>query len=90
MAHFLRGPSSAIAGYWNYGRFLPYPEGENNKWGKVFDIRIPMLSCVGCAHCSDINYDRLNCNQITERYGTYKCIWKISIEMAKKVINSML
>lgn len=49
-----------------------------------------MLSCVGCAHCSDINYDRLNCNQITERYGTYKCIWKISIEMAKKVINSML
>ena len=90
LAHFLGVPSFAIAGYWNYGRFLPYPEEENNKRGKVFDIRIPMVSCVGCAHRSEIDYDRLKCNQNIEKYGTYKCIWEINIEMVKKAINILL
>lgn len=68
--------SFALAGYWNYGRFLPYPKDESIKVPPV-DIRIPNLKTNSCKTCPI----KKKCDETVRRFSTYQCIMDIEPEM---------
>lgn len=88
MAAMLDTQSFVVAGYWNYGRFLPYDDTDNGLL-KPVDIRIDRPSC---ALCHLINWEDNDtykkCNLMTATQGTYLCIEKITTESVIKKITT--
>lgn len=90
LASYLGVQAFALAGYWNYGRFLPYPPKQIHGRITPIDIRIPRVSCEGCNLHRKMDFDRQQCNQLVKEKGVYKCIWDINGEMVKKVLAQHL
>lgn len=90
LASYLGVQAFALAGYWNYGRFLPYPPKQIHGRITPIDIRIPRVSCEGCNLHRKMDFDRQQCDQLVKEKGVYKCIWDINGEMVKKVLAQHL
>lgn len=88
LAAHLGVPSFVISGYWNYGRFLPYPN-DHNKKTKPVDIRIKKVSCESCSRrfIPQNNLDKKECDNDIKLYNTYKCIHDISCEYVIQTIE---
>lgn len=86
LAAYLGVQSFAIAGYWNYGRFLPYRGEYVKREARPIDIRRPMVSCVDCAH-RDVNDSmKQQCNLLVNSKGVYKCVWDISVQQVEETL----
>ena len=88
LAAYLGVQSFAIAGYWNYGRFLPYRGEYIKSVVKPIDIRMPMVSCTYCAHRDTKDITKQQCNHLVKEEGVYKCVWDISVEQAVQTLES--
>lgn len=87
LASYLGVQSFVLAGYWNYGRFLPYGNDYIENRSIPVNIRIPMVSCAGCSHRNVPCNLKKQCDMLIEREGVYKCIWDIDV---KQVENQLL
>lgn len=76
------------AGYWDYGRFLPYAKYDEEDAVPI-DIRAPKPECVLCAY-GNTSTKKQECDLLVEEKGIYKCIDDISVEDAIKVIYPWL
>ena len=83
-----------IAGYWNYGRFLPYKVdivGKDDKLPILINVERP--PCTFCSVDSIIENNpeakkaKQICDNCVARMGVYKCINDISVERAIDVIR---
>ncbi len=83
--------SFAISGYWNYGRFLPYPKNYDGVLSPI-DIRTEMVSCESCSnrYVSPMNLDKKECTRDIKLFNTYKCIHEISVEMVENCLFRFL
>lgn len=85
LAAHLGTPSIAIAGYWNYGRFLPYPkEYEKRGYARPIDIRIPDAPCHGCD--GEPCKLRKQCDTLVEEKDIYKCVYDITTKQAQQIL----
>lgn len=87
LSYLLGTQAFAIAGYWNYGRFLPYAKNDE-KDNVPIDIRVSKLACALCAFNSNGRTDE--CNAVVKIKGRYKCIDDIESEDVIVVIDSWL
>ena len=88
LAAYLGVQSFALAGYWNYGRFLPYRGEYVKKEARPIDIRIPMVSCVYCSQRSVNDSTKKQCDHLVRQEGVYKCIWDISVDYVKEKLSA--
>ncbi|MCF2600938.1 hypothetical protein I6E26_05140 [Anaerovibrio lipolyticus] len=77
-----------IAGYWNYGRFLPYVKHDEEDAVPI-DIRAAKPECVLCAY-GNSNPKKHECDLLVKEKGIYKCIDDITVKNAIKVIYPWL
>ena len=77
-----------IAGYWNYGRFLPYVKHDEEDAVPI-DIRAVKPECVLCAYGNNSS-KKHECDLLVKEKGIYKCIDDISVKDAIKVIYPWL
>ena len=76
------------AGYWDYGRFLPYVKHDEEDAVPI-DIRAKKPECVLCAY-GNTSPKKQECDLLVKEKGIYKCIDDISVEDAIKVIYPWL
>lgn len=77
-----------IAGYWDYGRFLPYAKYDEEDAVPI-DIRVARPECALCAY-GNSSPKKQECDLLVKEKGIYKCIDDISVEDAIKVIYPWL
>lgn len=77
-----------IAGYWDYGRFLPYVKHDDEDAVPI-DIRAARPECALCAYGNN-SPKKQECDLLVKEKGIYKCIDDISVEDAIKVIYPWL
>lgn len=84
LAAFLKTPSFVLAGYWNYGNFLPYV-GNNIKQKAIpINIRAKRPSCCFCKHRKIYDSAKIACDKMIKEKGIYKCAWDISVEQVEQ------
>lgn len=76
------------AGYWDYGRFLPYVKHDDEDAVPI-DIRAARPECALCAY-GNSSPQKQECDLLVKEKGIYKCIDDISVEDAIKVIYPWL
>ena len=76
------------AGYWDYGRFLPYVKHDDEDAVPI-DIRAARPECALCAY-GNSSPKKQECDLLVKEKGIYKCIDDISVEDAIKVIYPWL
>lgn len=76
------------AGYWDYGRFLPYVKHDDEDAVPI-DIRAARPECALCAYGNN-SPKKQECDLLVKEKGIYKCIDDISVEDAIKVIYPWL
>lgn len=86
LAAMLKVPSFLPAGYWNYGRFLPY-RGKTAK-GKTIptDIRIPKPACSNCFYLKSCGKEKRECDRSVKETGMYTCIREIGADQVIRVL----
>lgn len=77
-----------IAGYWDYGRFLPYVKHDDEDAVPI-DIRAAKPECALCAY-GNSSPKRQECDLLVKEKGIYKCIDDINVKNAIKVIYPWL
>lgn len=77
-----------IAGYWDYGRFLPYVKHDDEDAVPI-DIRAAKPECALCAY-GNSSPKRQECDLLVKEKGIYKCIDDITVKNAIKVIYPWL
>ena len=87
LSYLLGTQAFVIAGYWNYGRFLPYEKNDVNDIVPI-DIRVPKPACILCEYVS--NRRTVECEAVVKAKGIYKCINDIRAEDAIAVIDAWL
>lgn len=83
IAAILNVKSYVIAGYWNYGRFLPYPKSQKGMAAPI-DIRSNFVPCYYCMSRSLHDKYKKLCDKTIQEHGVYKCIFDISCDQVKK------
>ena len=87
LSYLLGTQAFAVAGYWDYGRFLPYAKSDA-KDNVPIDIRV---SEPACALCIYNNIGRtVECNAVVKSKRRYKCIDDVSFDDAIAVIDAWL
>ena len=87
LASMLRTKSFVIAGFWNYGRFLPYGD-DVEVCAKPIDIRIDKPKCALCSIIKHNCMEKVACDKKVLKDGIYKCIDDITSEMAIEAVKS--
>lgn len=82
-------PSFVLAGFWNYGRFLPYKAGYGNLVGPVV-IKTKQPECAFCAILRRKSQARLMCDDTVKTKGVFKCIYEISPDIAIRELGRCL
>lgn len=77
-----------IAGYWDYGRFLPYVKHDDEDAVPI-DIRAARPECALCAY-GNSSPKKQECDLLVKEKGIYKCIDDITVKNAIKVIYPWL
>ncbi len=88
LAYALGVQAFVTAGYWDYGRFLPYVKHDEEDAVPI-DIRAKKPECVLCAY-GNTSPKKQECDLLVKEKGIYKCIDDISVEDAIKVIYPWL
>lgn len=86
LAAYLNVESFVLAGYWNYGRFLPYKGLISDGMRKPIDIRIPRVSCIDCSRVKRNDSTKRQCDYLVKEKGVYKCVWDISVNQAAQTL----
>lgn len=86
LANMLRTQAFVIAGYWNYGRFLPY-ERDNEDCCVPIPIYANKPECALCNILSRNNTNKLQCDKKVKEKGVYKCIDDVRVEDVIKVLK---
>lgn len=89
LAAILDTQAFVIAGYWNYGRFLPY-EKDTDDIKAPIDIRIAKPECVLCNVVKHKCQGKRACDSLVKSRGIYKCIDDIEVEDAIKKLEPFL
>lgn len=76
------------AGYWDYGRFLPYVKHDDEDAVPI-DIRAARPECALCAY-GNSSPKKQECDLLVKEKGIYKCIDDITVKNAIKVIYPWL
>lgn len=87
LASMLRTKSFVIAGFWNYGRFLPYSD-DVEVCAKPIDIRTDKPKCALCNFIKHKCIEKVECDKKVIKDGIYKCIDDITAEMAIEAVKS--
>lgn len=87
LAAYLKVPSFVIAGYWNYGNYLPYV--GNHIESKVIptNIRLPRPTCCSCRRKKVCGAYKTECDRLVKEKGVYKCVWDITVKQAEKILQ---
>ncbi|WP_432647352.1 glycosyltransferase family 9 protein [Mitsuokella sp.] len=89
LAAFLKTPSFVLAGYWNYGNFLPYIGNNVRQKTVPFNIRVAKPSCCFCNHRRVHDPSKTLCDELVKEKGIYKCAWDISVtQVEQKLLAS--
>lgn len=87
LSYLLGTQAFVVAGYWDYGKFLPYAKSDA-KDNVPIDIRVSEPACTLCVFNSNGRTDE--CNTVVKNKGRYKCIDDIRAEDAIVVIDAWL
>lgn len=86
LAAFLNTPSLVLAGYWNYGNFLPYLSDNFEERCSPINIRSSRPSCYSCKYRKGHDKNGIACAELVNEEGVYKCIWDIGVEQVEQVL----
>lgn len=87
LSYLLGTQAFAIAGYWNYGRFLPYVKNDVND-NVPIDIRVSKPDCALCIYNNSGRTDK--CNAVVKSKRRYQCIDDVSADDVITVIDDWL
>lgn len=86
LAAYLKVPSFVIAGYWNYGNYLPYLGKNIESKVTPIDIRLSRPSCCSCRRKKVCGTYKTECDRLVREKGVYKCVWDISVKQVEEVL----
>ena len=87
LATVLKTKTFVIAGFWNYGRFLPY---KNIECSIVpIDIRTSIPKCVLCNFVKTNCKEKIECDKKVRESGIYKCVDDITSKMAIEAVKRL-
>ena len=88
LSYVLGVQAFVTAGYWDYGRFLPYVKHDDEDAVPI-DIRAARPECALCAY-GNSSPKKQECDLLVKEKGIYKCIDDITVKDAIKVIHPWL
>lgn len=86
LAAFMNTPSLVLAGYWNYGNFLPYLSDNFREKSSPINIRTSRPSCYSCKYRKGHDENNIACTKLVNEEGVYKCIWEVDVEQVKQAL----
>ena len=86
LAAMLKVLSFVLAGYWNYGRFLPYCGWMAKGKTVPVDIRVPQPPCSNCFRLNPCGKEKRECDRCVKEIGVYKCILEIGVEQVNRAL----
>lgn len=87
LAAYLKVPSFVIAGYWNYGNYLPYVGNHIERKVIPTNIRLPRPTCCSCRRKKVCGAYKTECDRLVKEKGVYKCVWDITVKQAEKILQ---
>lgn len=89
IATALKIQAFVIAGYWNYGRFLPYYKDTKETMCPI-DIRISQPKCMLCHLKNKTTIEYQNCHNNLKKNGMFDCVSKITTQYVIDCIDANL